>query len=257
MGQEPDAFDRNAALAALAWQVDLGVTEAISETALNRYALPDKVAAPAKPAPAPSPSLPADPVAEAETRAAAATTLPALREAIAAFAWCDLRKGARNLVFNEGDPGAPLMIVGGAPGREEDAAGRPFAGAEGALLDRMLAAIGRARGASDPREAAYLIPALPWRPPADREPTAEETAMLRPFLLRHIALKRPIAVIAMGNTALAALLDRRGIQRLRGAWLESAGVPVMPMLSPAHLLRTPLAKREAWTDLQAVRARLS
>jgi DNA polymerase len=168
-----------------------------------------------------------------------------------------LRQGARSLVFADGRPGARVMILGEAPGREEDIAGRPFVGRAGQLLDRMLAAIGLDRHAEDPARAVYITNVLPWRPPQNRDPQPEEIAMMRPFVARHVALIKPEIVILMGNISCEAGLGRRGITRLRGHWTEAYGAPALPMFHPAYLLRNPAAKREAWADLLSLRARLS
>ena len=259
----PAALDRAAALAALAWQIELGADEAIGETPVDRFAEPDAAPIPARPpataaplsAPPVAPS--ADPVAEAEALAAACADLPALRAALAAFEGCALKRGARNLVFADGHPEAPVMIVGEAPGREEDLEGRPFVGRSGRLLDRMLAAIGLSRAAEDPARAVYITNVLPWRPPGNREPASDEIAMLRPFLMRHVALKSPRILVPLGASAARTLLGTaEGITRLRGRWTALGAVPVMPSFHPAALLRDPLKKREVWADLLAVRARL-
>ncbi|WP_157056571.1 uracil-DNA glycosylase [Pseudorhodobacter aquimaris] len=253
-------YDWNAAFAALAWQVELGVTEVMSEAAVDRYALPEKQATlTPKPKTVEDQVQPAapDPVNAAQAAAAPCADLTALRAALESFAHCELKKGARNLVFSAGNPGAPLMVVGEAPGREEDREGLPFVGHSGLLLDKMLAAIGHARDADDPRASAYLTNVLPWRPPGDRDPTEAEIAMMRPFLLRHIVLAKPQVIIAMGNVACQALLGQSGILRMRGQWGECAAIPVMPMTHPAYLLRNLGAKREAWADLLAVQAKLA
>ncbi|HBG98393.1 MAG: uracil-DNA glycosylase [Rhodobacteraceae bacterium] len=258
--------DRAALLAALDWQIELGATEAIGDAPVDRYALATTpaaaAAAPVPPAaphpaePAAPPAAPADNVAEARAIADAAADLPALRDALARFDRCDLKQGARNLVFADGDPAAALMILGEAPGRDEDLQGKPFVGRAGQLLDRMLAAIGRDRHADDPARGVYITNVLPWRPPQNRDPKPEEIAMLRPFVDRHIALVDPAVLVLMGNHACAAMLGRRGITRLRGQWAQAAGRPALPMFHPAYLLRNPAAKREAWADLLALQARL-
>jgi DNA polymerase len=143
------------------------------------------------------------------------------------------------------------MVVGEAPGREEDIAGKPFIGAAGAMLDRMLGAIDFSR-----TRDVYITNVIPWRPPSNRDPKSLEIAMMQPFLMRHIALSAPKVLIAMGNISCQALIGRKGVTRLRGAWTEAAGLPVMPMFHPAYLLRNPAAKREAWADLLDIRARL-
>ena len=264
------ALDHRSARALLNWHIELGADECIQDSPVNRYDLPDtapvslkkaagatlpsKQAAPARPqiiAP-----VQVDAVAEAQHAAGAATDLAALRAAMEGFAHSELKRGARNFVFADGLPGARVMIVGEAPGREEDLEGRPFVGRAGQLLDRMLSAIGLARDATQPDQAVYITNVLPWRPPQNRDPETAEIAMMRPFLERHIALARPELLILMGNHACDALLHRKGILRLRGVWAEAVGLPVMPMTHPAYLLRNPAAKREAWADLLEVQARL-
>ena len=250
----------HAALAALEWQMELGVAEITGEAPVDRYALPDTL----KPAPiaspvvakaAPAPAVDAAQVASAA--AAQATSLEALRAAITAFDLCDLKRGAKTTVFADGNPEARVLILGEAPGRDEDLEGRPFVGRAGQLLDRMFAAIGLSRTSADPATALYITNVLPWRPPQNRDPQPEEIAMMRPFVERHIALIGPTLIVAMGNTPCQCLLGTRGILRLRGNWAQALGRPVLPMAHPAYLLRTPAAKREAWADLLALKARLT
>ncbi|NAZ37994.1 uracil-DNA glycosylase [Rubellimicrobium sp. CFH 75288] len=271
----PSDPQRAADLAALAWLIELGADEAIGDVPVDRTALPERApwagalavaatAPPASPALAPPAPAPAAPVvvppAGAEGEAAArlaegAGDLAALAAAMEAFD-CPLRAGARRFVFADGTPGAPLMVVGEAPGREEDIEGRPFVGAAGRLLDRMLGAIGRDRAEAAPERAVYIANVLPWRPPGNRTPTPEEVARWRPFLLRHIALAAPRVMLVLGNTPAQALLGQGGITRLRGRWTEVEGRPALPSFHPSYLLRRPEAKREAWADLLEVRARL-
>ncbi|MCV3270669.1 uracil-DNA glycosylase [Roseobacter sinensis] len=248
------------ALALLEWQVELGATEAICDAPVNCYELPERLtapkpAAPAQPPAAPAVATPVDPVVEAEELAAAAADLDELQTALAGFEHCGLKRGARTLVFSDGIPGAPVMIVGEAPGRDEDREGRPFVGRAGQLLDRMLAAIDMGR--ADQAAPVYITNVLPWRPPQNRDPQPEEIAMMRPFLQRHIALAQPKVLVIMGNISAQALLGKRGITRLRGIWTDACGLPALPMFHPAYLLRQPAAKREAWADLLSLKARLS
>jgi DNA polymerase len=262
------ALDSHAALAALAWQIELGADEAIGDAPVDRFALAeaeaDAAAAPATEAPrtrpAPPPPPPAapkvDPADVAHAAAAGARTLDDLRAAVAEFDLCDLKKGARSTVFADGNPAARVMILGEAPGRDEDMEGLPFVGRAGQLLDRMLAAIGLSRRSPDSETAAYISNVMFWRPPGNREPTPEELAMVLPFTLRHIELVRPQVLVLMGNTPCGALLGRRGILRLRGQWTQARGLPVLPMTHPAYLLRNPAAKREAWADLLELQAKL-
>ncbi len=250
--------------ALLEWQVELGATDAVSDAPLDRYALEavkpaPKVAAPEKPA-AVAPVQPDKPevdvVAVARTAAETATDLDALSAAMQAFEHCELKKGARSFVFCDGNPAARVMIIGEAPGREEDRAGRPFVGRAGQLLDRMLEAIQMGRAADDAARSVYITNVLPWRPPSNRTPEKAEIAMMLPFLERHIALADPEVIVLMGNTPCQALLGRTGITRMRGAWAEVLGKPCLPMFHPAYLLRNTIAKREAWADLLDLNARL-
>ncbi|QYZ68198.1 uracil-DNA glycosylase [Neotabrizicola shimadae] len=259
-----------AALEALAWQAELGVTEVVGDSPLDAFALPQEAPAmaPKATAPAPRPArvatepaapLPTgpDPVESARTLAQAAQDLEALRTAISGYDLCELKRGARNTVFADGRAGARVLILGEAPGREEDMEGRPFVGRAGQLLDRMFAAIGLSRSAPDLEHALYITNVLPWRPPQNRDPTPEEIAMMRPFVERHIELAAPEVVVVMGNTPLAALLNQRGITRARGQWSRALDLPVLPMCHPAYLLRNPHAKRDAWADLLALEDRLA
>ena len=253
------ALDYHTAKALLDWQIELGVTEAICDAPVNRYEVPEKVAKPAAataqtPPPAAAPA--ADPVQEARAAAQNAGSLEALQNAMAAFEHCDLKRGARNLVFADGNPAARVMIIGEAPGRDEDREGKPFVGRAGQLLDRMLAAIGLDRHADDAAKAVYITNVLPWRPPQNRDPKPEEIAMMLPFVQRHVDLVQPDIVVLMGNSSCQAGLGKRGITRLRGQWHEAYGRPALPMLHPAYLLRQPQAKREAWADLLTLKARL-
>ncbi len=272
-----------AALAALQWQLEMGVTEVIGDTPFNAHDLADRapwlpaaqgqgqgVAGPARGGP-PKAAEPYVPqiseaeraaqasdaaVAEAQARAVAAGSLEALREAMAGYDHCELKRGARNLVFADGRAGARVLVLGEAPGREEDLEGRPFVGAAGQLLDRMFAAIGLSRDNPDLERALYITNVIPWRPPGNRDPSPEEIAMMRPFVERHIALAAPEIVVLMGNVPCSAVLGAKGILRLRGTWTTALGLAVMPMAHPAYLLRNPVAKREAWADLLEIQAKL-
>lgn len=253
------ALDYHTAKALLDWQVELGATEAICDAPVNRYEVPEKVAAPVAATPAPTQPAPLaafDPVADAKAAAQSADTLEALQAALAAFEHCELKRGARNLVFSDGNPAARVMIIGEAPGREEDMQGKPFVGRAGQLLDKMLAAIGMARDATDTQASVYITNVLPWRPPQNRDPKPDEIAMLVPFVQRHVELVAPEVIILMGNISCQAGLGKRGISRLRGHWAESYGKPTLPMFHPAYLLRSPQFKRETWADLLALQARL-
>lgn len=252
------ADDWHASLAALAWQVEAGVDEVIGDAPVNRYALAVEAlkVAPLQPEPAQVVEAAGDAVAAARALALQAQSLEALREAMAAFDLCELKRGARNTVFADGNPAARVLILGEAPEAEEDREGLPFVGRAGELLDRMFAAIGLSRASPDPDAALYLTSVLPWRPPANRDPEPEEIAIMRPFVDRHIALVDPAVIVVMGNIPLEALTGQRGILRARGGWTVALGRPLLPMIHPAHLLRNPALKREAWADLLALQARL-
>jgi len=248
------ALDHHTARALLDWQIELGATDAIGDAPVDRYALPDTAPkakkAPAAPKPAAKPTQ-ADPVAVAQAAARSAGSLEQLRAAMDVFDLCDLKKGARQLVFADGAPGARVMIIGEAPGREEDREGKPFVGRAGQLLDRMLAAIDL-----DRTENVYITNVLPWRPPQNRDPKPEEIGMMKPFLERHIALAKPDVLVVMGNISCQAVLGKRGITRLRGQWSQALDLPVIPMFHPAYLLRQPQMKRQAWADLLELKAHL-
>ena len=253
---EPDL--RAALLRALAWQVEAGADEAIGDAPVNRFdrEAPRRATRPAdEPAAAPPPPAEAGP--GAASLAAACADLGALRAAMAGFEGCALRLGARNLVFADGNPAARLMVIGEAPGRDEDIAGLPFVGHSGQLLDRMLAAIGLDRRSEDGATSVYITNTLPWRPPQNREPSADEVAMLLPFLHRHIELKAPEALLLVGSAAVRTLMQTGdGITRMRGRRLDWRGIPVIATFHPAALLRDGLKKREVWADLLSLKARL-
>lgn len=254
------ADDWHAALAALAWEVEAGADETILDAPVNRYELAAEAPKPlaAKPASPPVAADPvqADPVAAARSAAARAQTLDALRDAISGFDLCELKKGARNTVFADGNAKARVLILGEAPGAEEDREGRPFVGRAGQLLDRMFAAIGLSRTSPDSEAAFYITNVMPWRPPGNRDPDPAEIAMMMPFVERHIALVDPQVIVAVGNTSLFALTGSKGILRARGNWTQALGKPLLPMTHPAYLLRNPAAKREAWADLLEIKAKL-
>lgn len=247
-------LDYYSARALLEWQIELGATEAIGDVPVDRYALPDTSPKPKKAesaSAAPTKPEVADPVAVARSVAQSANSLDQLRSAMEAFDHCELKRGARQLVFADGTPGARVMIIGEAPGREEDREGKPFVGRAGQLLDRMLSAIDL-----DRHENVYITNVLPWRPPQNRDPKPEEIGMMKPFLERHVALAQPEVLVAMGNISCQAVLGKRGITRLRGNWDQAMDLPVIPMFHPAYLLRQPQMKRQAWADLLELKARL-
>ena len=259
----------SAAPALLAWYVAIGADEAIEPEPRDRLvAPPPKQSAPrpaapairvaqAAPPPPPPDAAGAEGVARARAAAAAATTLAELEAAVRAFTGCSLKATAQRTVFADGNPQAPLMIIGEGPGGEEDRLGLPFVGPSGRLLDRMLAAIGRDRGTT------YISNVVFWRPPANRKPSPVELAQCLPFVERHIALARPCLLLLAGDTAAKALLQRsEGITRLRGRWCDyrpasdAPNIPTLPSYHPSYLLRSPAQKRDSWRDFLAIKVKL-
>jgi len=212
------------------------------------------------PSPAPARTLgPVDQAAVTSAReaAGAAPDLAALRAALESFDGIALRRTATNLVFADGNPAARVMLVGEAPGADEDRLGLPFVGVSGQLLDRMMAAIGL------DRTTFYITNVCFWRPPGNRKPTDAELAAQKPFVERHIELIAPKVLVLVGAAAAQGLLQTtEGITRLRGRWFEyrSPGlpgpIPTLPIFHPAYLLRQPAQKRETWRDLLKLKARL-
>ncbi len=271
-------------LSALAWLIEAGADEAVGETPVDRFARnpplpkgdidtapPRRVSQPAPSRVAPSrpegprplaqitpaniAPLATDGFSSALEIAARCNTLPELKAALENFEGSQLKKLAKNTVFADGNPASGVMFIGEAPGKDEDAAGLPFVGRAGKLLDRMLAAINL------DRSSAYIANVMPWRPPDNRNPDPGEVAMCIPFLRRHIELAEPRVLILLGAVAARHVLGLNdGIMKIRGRWLEyriGAGmIPVMPTLHPAYLLRQPAHKKLAWRDLQAIADKL-
>jgi uracil-DNA glycosylase len=273
------------AAALLRWYVEQGLDETIGEEAIDRFALPPPAAAAAATVPAsatptavpnaagqaptplrpvpllqPRPPVPLESpqlVEDAREVARQATSIAELEAAVRAFEGCALKRTAKNTVFADGVVGAPVMIVGEAPGADEDRLGKPFVGVSGQLMDRMFDAIGMSR-----ERDLYITNILFWRPPGNRTPTLAEQAICLAFTRRHIELARPKLVVLAGGTAVKAVLDTaEGITRLRGKWTtlqldDGTEVPTLPTFHPAYLLRTPASKRQSWWDLLSVQKRL-
>ncbi len=273
------------------WLIDAGADEAVSEAPVNRFVqststpLPSasafaKASADKPRAPSPSSAFAkatadkrGEGKAEASSKSASSaqavslatapgaaralaqscTTLAELKTALTNFDGCELKRYATNTVFADGDPSGRIMLIGEAPGRDEDIEGRPFVGRAGKLLDRMIAEIGL------DRRKVYITNVLNWRPPQNRDPSPEEAASCLPFLHRHIELADPKLMILLGAVSVRHVLGlTEGITRVRGKWnlyqsvVLDRSIPVMPTLHPAYLLRQPAAKRLAWRDLLAV-----
>lgn len=292
-GDDQNLRESDAALAAaMAWQAAMGADEAILDAPVDRYAefaeaerrKAERRAPAAKPASpetravnsqaadgrsapaaAPSRALPADaPLGAAEAaakgRAAAAgcKSLAELRAALEAFDGCPLKVTATNLVFADGVDQADVMVIGEAPGADEDRQGKPFVGVSGQLLDRMLGFIGLDRGTN-----VHITNVLYWRPPGNRTPTDAEVAACRPFVERHIQLVAPKVILLVGGKSAKSLIGtEQGITKLRGKWVEVAPggelgpVPAVPTFHPAYLLRNPAMKRFAWRDLLALQRKM-
>ena len=262
----------------LAFYVEAGVDCAIGEEPVNRLAdeapapprearelpaaprlertLPPPPAAarptPAAPAVAPPPEAA---IMSARDAARSAQSLDELRSLLESFDGCALKFTASRLVFADGNPQARLMLVGEAPGRDEDIAGLPFVGRSGQLLDRMIGAIGL------DRTKVYIANIIPWRPPGNRTPTPQETQICLPFIRRQIELVNPDVLVTLGNPSTQGILDtKEGIMRTRGRWREyetgTRTIKAMPTFHPAYLLRSPIYKKHAWQDLRAIKAAL-
>jgi DNA polymerase len=264
----PPELTARRAVEILRWWKEAGVDVVLDEAPRDRFA--ESAARKRRPAPAPTPAAAAAPVPPraavapvvaasdaavlaASEAAAGAATLDELRVALDAYRGCALKATATQLVFADGAPDAPIMLVGEAPGGDEDRIGRPFVGRAGQLLDRMLSSIGLDRG------KVYIANVVPWRPPGNRTPTPQETAACLPFITRQIALVKPRVLVCLGGSATTTLLGvKEGITRSRGVWREYSGenghaIPALPMFHPAYLLRQPNAKRWAWMDLRKLR----
>lgn len=261
------------AAAALRWLAEMGADEIVGESAIDRLQPLPATAQPAPargPAPAAPPPAPAgrpnafqvqSPAPAGAPAVANLETLAAVEAALSTFDQCPLKKTATRLCFADGNPEARVMLVGEAPGRDEDIQGKPFVGRSGQLLDRMLAAIGLSRTAQDRDGSVFITNVIFWRPPGNRTPTEAETAMCLPFLLRTIELQQPDFIICLGATPAHRLTGRSdGILKMRGKWMSAnvSGriIPLLPTLHPAYLLRQPAQKRLAWRDFLAIRQML-
>jgi DNA polymerase len=218
--------------------------------------LPSKTGGSERPAPAAAPQAPDEAMMAAREAAKSAVSLDELRAILDKFEGCALKGSATRMVFADGNPNAKVMLVGEAPGRDEDIEGLPFVGRSGKLLDRMLAAIGL------DRTSVYIANVVPWRPPGNRTPTPQETQICLPFVLRQIELVDPDILVCLGGPSAQTLLGiKDGITRTRGRWFTfNAGtrdIRALPTFHPAFLLRSPLQKRFAWRDFLSVKKALS
>ena len=272
----------------LDWHAEMGVVDLVAEEPLDRFDRPDAVRAQsdaaasglpagrqappvveadgppawvleedasARPAPAPSPPIKqgGGTIADAQALAASCDSLEALALALKDFDGCPLKETAINLCFADGNPNAPIMLIGEAPGAQEDRQGKPFVGPSGQLLDRMLGTIGL------DRSKVWITNVIYWRPPGNRSPTAAEIAICQPFLERQIELIRPKFLVFVGGIAARALLGRtEGVTKLRGRPFvykmpnDGQEIPALVMFHPAYLLRQPAQKRYSWRDLLSI-----
>ena len=249
----------------LQWYSDIGVDEAIGDTPIDRTALakasvPEKAAVlpmmPALPAASAAEPVPVtgtiEALKEAAALASAAKTVDELKAALDNFKGLSLKRTATQMVFADGSATARVMIIGDAPGADEDRAGRPFAGAHGQLLDKMLGAIGLNRETN-----AYITTIINWRTPGNRAPSQSEIDLSLPFFQRHIELVAPAAIICIGGSPAKILLNTKDpISRLRGKWLEYKSIPVTTIYHPEFLIQSPSQKKVAWEDLQMIQGKL-
>ena len=253
----------------LEWYRAAGVDIAVGEEPVNRFAQraparPVEATPARQPNPADADRSEATPVVpsafavdpgEARTLAATAQTLAELEAIVGAYDGCGLKLRATQLCFADGNPEAQIMLIGEAPGAEEDRQGKPFVGKSGQLLDRMLGAIGL------DRTKIYIANTVPWRPPGNRTPTPEELAICLPFLHRQVELVAPKVILTLGGPAMQTVFSTStGILKMRGRWSEltvgNHNVAAMPTLHPAYLLRNPAAKQQAWRDMLSLRQKL-
>jgi len=273
-----DPADRDALHALLDFHVEAGVDLALDETPHNRFAEPKtepaqagarevaeqrqppreapRSAPPPRTLPKAAAGAPEEVASLAREQARHAQSLEELEAILAGFDGCALKLSAKNLAFSDGNPEGRVMLVGEAPGADEDRIGKPFMGRSGQLLDRMLAAIGL------DRTQVYVANIVPWRPPGNRTPTPQEIAICKPFIERQIELASPEFLLCLGGPAAQNLLSLKdGILRTRGRWFtykteDGREIRALPTLHPAYLLRQPLQKRLGWRDFQALRRAL-
>jgi len=265
---------QKAVCATLQWYQDQGVTDVLSDSPVNRFLAQDIAPLPLPVfeapaarrdsgvvAPASAPVVlprPSELLQEAAALAQGAGDLSALSEVIAGFEGLGLKKTATRFVFADGNPQARVMVIGDAPAAEDDREGKAFQGENGALLDKILGAIGLSRTAEDPAQAVYLTNVLNWRPPGGRSLSPAELEMSVPFIQRHIALVRPeILVLCGGVTAKALLGATENLSKLRKNWHmyegaageEPFAIPALVTYHPAYLLSTPSQKKAVWADM--------
>src|SRR5215213_1967513 len=269
---DPSA-DRDSFQALLEFHVEAGVDIALDERPHDRFAEAEARAArglpaprareeskqaadpPPRPLPRAAAGAPEDAAGLAREQAKQAQSLEELQSVLLRFEGCALRFSAKNLAFHDGNPAGRVMLVGEAPGADEDRIGKPFMGRSGQLLDRMLAAIGL------DRSQVYIANVVPWRPPGNRTPTPQEVAICKPFIEKQIELADPDILVCLGGPSAQTLLNvKDGILKTRGRWFSyqtgRREIRAFATLHPAYLLRQPLQKRLAWRDFRALKRAL-
>ncbi len=229
-------MNKNPLQDALAWLHEIGIDESISTSPISRFEATQTITG----------------TQNLETTKQDSTSLQTLGDlklSLQNFNQCALKKTAMNLVFGTGNPNAKIMLIGEAPGADEDRQGKPFVGMSGKLMTKIFSTIGLQR-----EEDLYITNIIPWRPPGNRQPTAAEIAQCLPFVKQHIALINPDVLILVGGIACKSLLDKTAsITRLRGTWHSYATgtkeIKAMPIYHPAYLLRSPSKKKDVWQDM--------
>jgi uracil-DNA glycosylase len=258
----------------LDFYIEAGVDEVIADHPVNQFDLPKPqpstpIASPSAPARAPlSATTPlkkmtsasislntAEKIEKAQSLASSANSLEDLQKALQEFEGSALKGTATNTVFGWGNPSANLMLIDRQPNAEEDRSGAPFAGENGILLRKMMAAIGVEEN------EIYCAASIPWRPPGGQIPTKEEQSLCRPFIQRHMELVKPRHIVAFGEAAAFILQKNVGINKLRGKWegltVESIEIPVLPLFHPTFLMEYPSSKKLAWADLLNLKSTLA
>tara|TARA_B100000989_G_C19479836_1_gene444632 strand:- start:69 stop:884 length:816 start_codon:yes stop_codon:yes gene_type:complete len=245
------------------WQVDAGINEVLLENPVNRLSadMSSSTKRPEVPKLVKNKEVKSPDISQLDNSVKMLnkiTSLDELRLALLEYEGCSLKNTATNLVFSDGRENARVMLVGEAPGADEDRQGKPFVGISGQLLDKMLLSIGL------DRSSVYISNIIPWRPPGNRQPTPKEIDLCLPFIRRHIQLINPLVLVPVGGIAAKSLLDKKeGIMRLRGRWFEYAAdesdiaIPALPIFHPAFLLRSPVQKSNAWKDLIQIKRKLA
>ena len=230
-----------------------GVDELIGNVANDRTKLPSK---PNKKTELPDSNMKKNHPSITDSDIQNISTLDELKQKMSEFKGCELYKSATNMVFSDGNPESKIMLIGEAPGHDEDLQAKPFVGRSGKLLDKMLEAINLSR------DKVYIANIVPWRPPSNRKPTEDEIEICLPFIKKHIELIKPKALMLLGSTATYALFkNKEGISKIRGKWkdleINKLIIPTMPTFHPAFLLRQPGQKKYFWTDLKNLRDKIN